>query len=339
MDTGLAVFILDRVKRFGVLNVLGKAAKYLARHGLRGLPSLTQVQVEVTTACNLRCPDCFKYATPQDPGRHNRNMTVEEFRLIVESLPRTNTLLPQGIGEPTVHPDLPEMVRIASATGKFNDIQMNSNGLAKPPDYYAELFEKGLTGLQISVDTLDQALADRIRTGTDVGRLRECVGLLVKRFPGRVGVRTVVRAENAESIPEMLAELNSFGAMAVYLQIYVDLGSAAGVVSDTRRDRFIKNIRQLEARLSRLRVTTLGITPSDGVCASPWTSPAITVDGYVTPCCVIWEKERMNFGNVLETPFSEVWASPVAQEFRREIRSHSPEACADCPYYVFRKAS
>ena len=336
MDKGLAVFILDRVKRFGVLNVLGKGAKYLARHGLRGLPALAQVQVEVTTACNLKCPDCFKYASPQDEGRNNRNMSVDEFRRIVESLPRTNTLLPQGIGEPTVHPDLPRLIRIARDTGKFNDIQINSNGLARPPEYYAELFESGLTGLQISVDSLDQALSDRIRTGTDVKRLRECVASLVKRFPGRVGVRTVVRAENADSIPGMLEELNSLGPMDVYLQIYVDLGSGAGVVTNARRDSFIREVRQLEARLSRLRITTLGITPSEGVCASPWTSPAITVDGYVTPCCVIWEKDLMNFGNALEKPFSEVWQSPVAQVFRREIRRHSPGCCADCPYYVFR---
>ncbi len=337
MDTGLAVLLRDRVRRFGVLSVLGKGVKYLARHGLRGLPRLTQVQVEVTTACNLRCPDCFKYATPQDDGRHNRNMSVDEFRRIVELLPHTNTLLPQGIGEPTLHPDLPEMIRIARATGKFNDIQMNSNALAKPPEYYGELFESGLTGLQISVDSLDQALADRIRTGTNVKRLRECVGVLIGRFPGRVGVRTVVRAENVDSIPEMLGELNELGTMDVYLQIYVDLGSSAGIVIDERRDRFIREIRRLEGRLSRLRITTLGITPSDGVCASPWTSPAITVDGYVTPCCVIWEKDQINFGNALEKPFDEVWASPVARDFRREIRRHSPPCCADCPYYTFRK--
>ena len=44
MNRGLAVLALDRVRRFGVLNVLAKGVKLLAQHGLRGLPGLTKDQ-------------------------------------------------------------------------------------------------------------------------------------------------------------------------------------------------------------------------------------------------------------------------------------------------------
>ena len=46
------------------------------------------------------------------------------------------------------------------------------------------------------------------------------------------------------------------------------------------------------------------------------------------------DPDVINFGNIFEKPFNEIWNSPSYQEFRRKLRSDTPpEICIDCTSY------
>lgn len=61
----------------------------------------------------------------------------------------------------------------------------------------------------------------------------------------------------------------------------------------------------------------------------------ITVEGYVTPCCVISDPEVFNFGNIFEQDFKEIWNGKKFVEFRKSMIENSKnEICDNCSYAI-----
>jgi uncharacterized radical SAM superfamily Fe-S cluster-containing enzyme len=81
--------------------------------------------LEITQACNLRCPTCYADAQGHD------YMTVEEARRRLDSFfdkqPALDVLMLSG-GEPTIHPQFAEILELA-LTYPINRVLVNTNGL------------------------------------------------------------------------------------------------------------------------------------------------------------------------------------------------------------------
>ena len=85
--------------------------------------------VEITNVCNLRCSFC--------PGttRAPRAMTPDEFRIIAQKLrAQTDYLYFHVMGEPLLHPDLPELLQIADEMGFRVCLTTNGTLLGKCAD-------------------------------------------------------------------------------------------------------------------------------------------------------------------------------------------------------------
>ncbi len=296
------------------------------------------VNIEITTFCNLQCAGCSRSVMNNHGQWENRHMKVGDFKGIVEALPPAGTLMPFGIGEPTFHPDLPEMIRIAYSTRKFNTIALTTNALLHDTDYYRTLFNAGLSNVTISVDSLDSILANRLRMGTDVNRLKERIRVLANDFNGKVETRTVVGRENVATIPALLQELNSVGPLKVNLQPYDDLGNPDGCLTVEENAWFANRIPAIAEPFHNLQVVPSHFIRSGEVCVKPWREPYITVDGYVTPCCRVTDPNICNFGNALSTPYSEVWLGPEVKQWRQEFLSESAPFCVGCPMVIPRRS-
>jgi MoaA/NifB/PqqE/SkfB family radical SAM enzyme len=59
----------------------------------------------------------------------------------------------QGIGEPTLHPRIGELIGLVRADRRFGLISFNTNALLREPEDYAALEAAGLGHVSISVDT------------------------------------------------------------------------------------------------------------------------------------------------------------------------------------------
>jgi uncharacterized radical SAM superfamily Fe-S cluster-containing enzyme len=86
------------------------------------------VLIEITERCNLTCPTCFAGSSPQ----HSSMMSMETFRARLERLTtggkQNADVIQFSGGEPTIHPELCEMLDLAFANG-FHDLCINSNGI------------------------------------------------------------------------------------------------------------------------------------------------------------------------------------------------------------------
>jgi cyclic pyranopterin phosphate synthase len=124
------------------------------------------LRISLTDACNLRCVYCM----PEDMHFRPRQelMSDEEIDLLVQVAASlgVNKIRLTG-GEPTIRPNLVEIVRRIAQTPGVKDIAMTTNGvllpkLAKP------LAAAGLKRVNISLDTLDPVKFKRITRWGDL---------------------------------------------------------------------------------------------------------------------------------------------------------------------------
>ncbi|NCC61141.1 MAG: radical SAM protein [Verrucomicrobiae bacterium] len=328
-------FVTEHIRKKGITKTIKKSLDYCFCSPPK-LPSvLSQLVIEVTSYCNLRCPGCLRSIKNEEGRQLNRHMSNDEFSFIVEHCLPAKTLSTQGIGEPTMHPHLQELIKIASQSGKFEDIIINSNGLFRPPDYYGELLQAGLSGISISIDSLDDKKLGVLRKGSNKEALLKCISTLHKAYPSKVSVRTVVSRMNLKELPMLFAELNKIGHLHVDLQPFVDYGDLGDwVLSPSERVHCIHECEAISEECPNISLSVSAFEPALLGCRMPWMSPAITVDGFLSPCCIMMDSNVIQLGNVLKHPFNTIWASVELEEFRKNFFYNYPSFCNQCPYKV-----
>lgn len=305
------------------------------------------LQIEVTTHCNLRCPECVRTLQSARKQWKNRHMPTEVFGRIIQTCPNAAALIVQGVGEPTLHPDFPELLTMARHTGKFHDIFFYTNGLAKPPSYYLHLLETGLSDFVISVDSLDPAVASACRDGTDVARLRQLLAAMVEISKPRICM--VLSKKNLGTLPVTLAGLNALGPMNIAIQPLANFRPGVGDNSpnehvldvsalqtyETMKPEFKQRYPNLEIGDAGLayvlkRVHRVEFQEERVYCKRPFVYPYITVDGYLTPCCLVYEPEVFGRTSLAKHSFSEAWGSPPVQSWLCELVTATPAVCKNC---------
>src|SRR5205814_1885617 len=92
------------------------------------LPSA--LQVEVTSACNLRCAMCLvRYKPPVN--KIEGALPLDLFRQLLDEVPGLRRLTLQGLGEPLLSPYLLDMVRMAKLRGVAVGFNSNATLLSR----------------------------------------------------------------------------------------------------------------------------------------------------------------------------------------------------------------
>ena len=119
------------------------------------------LRISVTDKCNLRCVYCMPVEGLPWLKR-DELLSFEEIGRIVE------TMAGMGLkrvrltgGEPLVRRDLPDLVRMISSVPGIEDIALSTNAVLLAP-MAEELKEVGITRVNISLDSLQEARVDAI---------------------------------------------------------------------------------------------------------------------------------------------------------------------------------
>ncbi|WP_420430172.1 radical SAM protein [Kordiimonas sp.] len=307
-------------------------AKYI--NNLSECPTeLGRVTVEVSTWCNLSCVGCIRTIDIQKNQWTNRHISVEVFRNVVANLPPAKLLVMHGIGEPLLHPQYKELVTIAAESRKFGSLHCNTNALAKPTSLYGELQFAGLTNFNVSVDSLNPVFAERTRAGTDTEKLTTRLAAFQNEGL-RFGITMVASKKNLLDIPSTLQLLSEVVKCNVFIQCYIDHddGDAGLSLEDTvLLEQWLAELRprlpELKIYFSSKYVEKKTALP---MCMAPWFDPGVTVEGYLTPCCVEWDPSVLGYQNLGKQGLPEIWHSPAFQKFLAAYTTQSPIFCRNC---------
>ena len=176
----------------------------------------------ITRRCNLECAHCYISAGPFQDTRSD--LTGEEFRRItdeiIELVPAPMFILTGG--EPLLRPDLEELASYAVSKGATAVVGTNGTGLSA--DRIRSLQTAGVTGVAVSIDSLDSRYHNRFRHGDQA--LEETTASIDRLADAGMDfiVQTTLTHANREELDSLAAWSAEKGAVSFNLYFLVETG-------------------------------------------------------------------------------------------------------------------
>jgi len=135
----------------------------MGRPRVRSRPFL--LRIEPTNVCNLKCPLCL-CGTGEDP-RPKGMISIDDYKRIFEDTKQWAMITRlDGLGEPTIHPKIWELIRIAKSYG--TSVVMHTNFNTPNCAHPEPILDSGIDRIVISVDGASQETHGRYRIGGDL---------------------------------------------------------------------------------------------------------------------------------------------------------------------------
>ena len=257
-------------------------------------------------------------------------MPVDTFERMLCHAPRADRLILQGLGEPTLHPQLRRFIEISQSSRKYDQIGFNTNGLAITAGEFSDL---SIDFVNISIDSLVPDTAAVLRSGTDCIRLRGALVNLCREFHDSVTVSVVLSRRNMSELSSLLADVYELGARHVEVQPMISYdGDSNGLCLTGDQLAHIADQTNASA-LPGLHVGFApAMVPTGKRCLRPLLSAYVTARGFVTPCCMTEDESLYGFANLKDTPFADIWAATAVQTWLTSYRQNEPQLCRRCPF-------
>jgi radical SAM protein with 4Fe4S-binding SPASM domain len=326
-------------------------------------PLPSELQLEITSACNLRCAMCLvRYRPPVN--KLAGALPYPLFARIIDEVPTLRRLTLQGLGEPLLAPRLLDQVRLAKGRGIA--VGFNSNATLLTRRRADEFVAAGLDWLHVSLDGASAATYEAIRDGARLGPvLANLAGLVAaKRAAGAdapwIRVVFVAMRRNVAELPDLVRLLGDLGVDELRVQNlshtfsdtdpagrYAEIRDYAaaealwtsGADADAVTGAFDgARVAATERGISlRLPSADAGPAPATGRpgCTWPWDSAYVTSAGVMQPCCMVMGDDRVALGDLRESTFEEIWYGAAYREFRRRLAAGTdiPAVCEGCALY------
>ncbi|MBM4200051.1 MAG: pyrroloquinoline quinone biosynthesis protein PqqE [Gammaproteobacteria bacterium] len=291
---------------------------------------------ELTYRCPLQCPYC---SNPVDFASHLDELGTEDWlRVLSEARAMGAVQLGFSGGEPLTRPDLPILARHARQLGYYTNLITSGHALTE--DRIVELKEAGLDHIQISIQSPEKTLNDRL-AGTESFENKKAVAALVKKHGYPMVLCVVIHRQNIHQMREILE-------MAVELQAdYLELANTqyygwaqlnrAQLLPTRAQFEEAEAIAQdykvrLHGRMKIYYVIPDYYENRPKACMNGWGTTFLTIapDGLALPCHAARELPGLNCPNVRDMSIQDIWLhSEAFNRFRGEDWMREP--CRSCP--------
>lgn len=279
---------------------------------LRLLPAFPDhVDIETSSACNMRCPMCFTITDEFKTNVGLTVMTMNLFRKIVDECAERGafSIRLSWRGEPTLNPHFVEMARYAKARD-IKEVSSLTNALKLTPAMFEELVDIGMDWLTISFDGMGETY-NRIRKPAKfneaVAKIREFHK--IKKRKG--SAKPVVKIQGV------------WPAVKENPQAFYD--TFRGIVDQIAVNPLLDYLRNDEASQIVYRKSF--------TCPVLWQRLAVGADGKVS-LCIHDEMSHHVIGDVSRQTIAEIWNGPALREAREAHVQHEGvqryRACAEC---------
>jgi AdoMet-dependent heme synthase len=297
----------------------------------------------LTRRCNLACAHCYIAAGSWHAA--DDELSAAECRRIadeiIELAPAPLFILSGG--EPLLRDDLEEIAQHASRRGAT--VVVGTNGTRLTHARIASLMSAGVTGVAISIDSLDPAYHDRFRHGD--GALDATLAAVRRLREQRLDfiVQTTVTRGNRGELAALAAWAADQGAVAfnVYFLVATGRGDRMMGLSPTGNDAVLRELVGLERRWRGRMLVRSKCQPQ--IMRHAWElDPDSPLLNYATRCpcgvqyCRITPEGKLTpcpympavAGDLRRQRFADVWAESPLFRSLREARPGG--RCGRCEY-------
>lgn len=279
----------------------------------------------VADTCNFKCNYCV-YAKPnRKPTGMPRLMSVEKVKAFAQQAKafpqKLNTVILAGYGEPTMNPDLGEIISILKQAEIAKEIAIVTNGYALTNKLSDQLIEGGLDLMRISIQGIDaQAYQDTCGVNIDFERLREQISYF---YEHKTNTRVFIKVMEEQLRNE--AEKEKFMQLFTPICDEIAIEHLAPLIPEISHDsNYTTTIRSDQ------------LNEEVFACFRPFMSLLLLSDGRVASCCC--DERYQIYGNFMERDVVSLWNGEERSYFLQKLLTQGRSAipkCAECPVPKF----
>lgn len=303
------------------------------------------VALNLTKRCNLNCAHCYLDAETRADGAADE-LTTTEVKAVIDDIAGLSdeTMIVLTGGEPLLRPDIEAIARHGSGRGLM--IVVGTNGTALTDKRVSDLVKAGVSGVGISLDSLDASYHDDFR-GRPGAWERTMAAIDACRRGGLAfQLHFSVTDDNAAELEPMIAFAKSAGAMVLNVFFLVCTGRGERVTNisaETYEDVLLRVTRaayeekeiMIRAKCApHFKRMALELDPAwpittaqgyeAGGCLAGTRYARVTPNGEVTPCPYM----EASVGSVKQTDFATLWrTAPLFTKLRAPVLEGRCGAC------------
>jgi radical SAM protein with 4Fe4S-binding SPASM domain len=292
------------------------------------------VHVTITARCNRSCPGCY---VPR--SGFGRELAVAEWCALIDQWASMHVFqLAVGGGEPLLYRALFDVLHHARARGIVPNL--TTNGTLLDARAVRELERAGVGRVNVSWNGPDEG------DGRECQAVRRALRVLLNSAL-QVGVNVLVTPALLARLPQVLARLEALGVGRVTVLRPKPPALPAGAnriwyeANRLRRADLLclRDVLAVWQKVLRIEVDSAlvglmgdadpALLRQRGIygCAAGRRICTVWPDGHVTACSFLAD---LDAGNVLTTPFGELWARGRSWEHLRDRGARPGGGCADC---------
>jgi len=291
-----------------------------------------RMDLALTYRCNNNCPHCYNARPRSFPEMDTAAWKTTLNHLWELGIPH---IVFTG-GEPTLRPDLPELIAHAEGLGQITGINTNGRRL-KDPAFVQSLVDAGLDHVQITLESHDPAIHDRM-VGPR-GAWEDTVAGVRNALATRLFVMTnsTLLQENAPYLGDTLDFLADLGVPTIGLNALIYSGRGTTVGTGLLEAALPPLLEIARAKTAAANQRLIWYTPTQycnfdpvqmhlGVkgCTAALYNMCIEPDGSVLPC----QSYYTALGNIRTDSWEHIWNHDLAVSLRE--RRNLPEGCHTC---------
>ncbi len=301
----------------------------------------------VTESCNRRCQYCYADASPdKNTVLKDRYLSLDRLQELFEEAGRLGvaTVVFSG-GEPFLRSDIVDIIGFVIQNGIFPWVSTKA-GLS--PSIVRKLSNAGLRRIQVSIDSLDPKIADRL-TGSK-GYFQEIIETIKLLMAQGIEVQTntVVTSINIAQIPALIDYLVTLGIRDICLtpyarslgrhkdELFTSYDDLKGLLTLTKQYEDNKRVivryaGDLVLKMQKPREESF---IQRLFCSAGRLGVVILPDGKVTICERLQSTPQAIVGDVTEQSLTEVWNSKPIQELAYpQKEKYEGTECYTCTEY------
>lgn len=266
------------------------------------------VLIEPVSACNLRCTMCFQIdETFSGDKNFMGKMDLNLFKKVIDECFEggTKAITLASRGEPTLHPNLGEMLEYCS--GKFFELKLNTNATRLSEKLIHQILKSSVTDLVYSIDSYEKNEYESIRVR---GIFEEVLNNIIKfkeikekHYPeSKCATRISGVKVNPNQDPQKFKE---------FWEKYVE--HVVMIEMEQRWDTY-HNPTEIA-----------GTHPCDYL----WERMYVWYDGICNPCDVDYKSE-LAVGSVMTNSIREIWNSEQYTKIRELHKKGKRQMCYPC---------
>jgi MoaA/NifB/PqqE/SkfB family radical SAM enzyme len=190
-------------------------------------PGERNIFFHVLTACNLSCRHCYINPKEHGTGTISKEHLEKWLELFQDNNKKANVIFLGG--EPTMHPDLPEVIRYAKKLG-YSSVTVDTNGFLLN-DFLDKIIPSDLDFLSFSLDGPNPEINDELR---GKGVFETC-SLNLQQAVARgfnVSLIYTVSRYNIDHLHKMVPLLSQWGVKRFFIQVIGIRGKTAANGAD-----------------------------------------------------------------------------------------------------------